>query len=95
MDQIKPDQFNTYLTYYREVVAQLAVVRDKYHRIDIETGSPDELTQLHNVYNFLLQERNYVANSLCCCLLEHDGDIRSPLTPEIRARRPDARASGF
>lgn len=92
MDQIKPEQFNTFLTYYREVVAQLAVVRDKYHRIDIETGSPDELTQLHNVYNFLLQERDNVANSLCNCLLEHDGDIRSPLTLKIRARRPDARA---
>lgn len=92
MDQIKPDQFNTYLTYYREVVAQLAVVRDKYHRIDIETGSPDELTQLHNVYNFLLQERNDVAISLVNCLMDCDGFDRPLITPKIRARRPDARA---
>ncbi len=95
MDQIKPENFDTYLKYYRELSVQLDVVCKKYgYPDDLDLLFPDDLKRFNTTYNFLLQERNHVAISLCNCLLEHDGDIRSPLTPKIRARRPDARASG-
>lgn len=82
MEKIRPEQINTFLLYYAELTEQLSAMHDD--------SEPYNATK-----NFLQQERNEVAVSLCNCLLDHDGVIQISPTPEIRARRPDARASSF
>lgn len=64
MDQIKPEQINTFLLYYAELTEQLSAMHDD--------SEPYNATK-----NFLQQEREEVAYGICNCLASYATAISS------------------